>query len=223
MLAGPHPRSLSLGGRPAAGFPPAPRSGRRRFVSVLAGPHPRSLSLGAASLRSRAAGAFSVLAGPHPRSLRARPASLRRLARAAGALFQCSRGPTPARSRSARFAPRSGRRRFSVLAGPHPRSLSLGCFAPAPRSGRRRFSQCSRGPTPARSRSAAPPLPSGASLGPQALCFSARGFRLQPEVTRGISLPPEGGSHMSPGGSHTTPAPRSGRRRFSRLGVDNGQ
>ena len=31
MLAGPHPRSRSLGGRPAAGFPPAPRSGRRRF------------------------------------------------------------------------------------------------------------------------------------------------------------------------------------------------
>ena len=32
---GGHPRSLSLGGRPAAGFPPAPRSGRRRSSSFF--------------------------------------------------------------------------------------------------------------------------------------------------------------------------------------------
>jgi len=31
MLAGPHPRSLSLGGATSWRFPPAPRSGRRRF------------------------------------------------------------------------------------------------------------------------------------------------------------------------------------------------
>src|SRR5205823_4026894 len=30
LLAGPHPRSLSLGGPASPGFPPAPRSGRRR-------------------------------------------------------------------------------------------------------------------------------------------------------------------------------------------------
>src|SRR4051794_25033447 len=39
-----------------------------------------------------------------------------------------------------------------LLAGPHPRSRSLGDSAP--RSGRRRFLTCSRGPTPARARSA---------------------------------------------------------------------
>jgi SAM-dependent methyltransferase len=43
MLAGPHPRSLSLGGS-------APRSGRRRHL-LLAGPHPRSLSLGRSAPR----------------------------------------------------------------------------------------------------------------------------------------------------------------------------
>src|SRR5205823_10596761 len=32
MLAGPHPRSLSLGGPASPGFPPAPRSGRRRLL-----------------------------------------------------------------------------------------------------------------------------------------------------------------------------------------------
>src|SRR2546425_7534233 len=32
MLAGPDPRSLSLGGPAAPGFPPAPRSSRRRFA-----------------------------------------------------------------------------------------------------------------------------------------------------------------------------------------------
>ena len=31
LLAGPHPRSLSLGGAALRRFPPAPRSGRRRF------------------------------------------------------------------------------------------------------------------------------------------------------------------------------------------------
>jgi len=33
VLAGPHPRSLSLGGAASRRFPPAPRSGRRRFSS----------------------------------------------------------------------------------------------------------------------------------------------------------------------------------------------
>src|SRR5262245_42842711 len=37
MLAGPHPRSPSLGGPASPGFPPAPRSSRRRFL-MLAGP-----------------------------------------------------------------------------------------------------------------------------------------------------------------------------------------
>src|SRR5947207_1087121 len=105
------------------------------------------------------------------------------------ALSHCSRGPTPARSRSAAPLRGASLRRLaraagalSLLAGPHPRSLSLGGatprrFTPSPRSGRRR-SLTPRGPPPPpaparRRRSAA--LHSVASLGPQALSHCPRG------------------------------------------------
>src|SRR5436309_2553006 len=41
MLVGPHPHSLSLGGPASPGFPPAPRSGRRRYIILCSwGPTP---------------------------------------------------------------------------------------------------------------------------------------------------------------------------------------
>src|SRR5262245_60456974 len=95
---------------------------------MLAGPHPRSLPLRRSLTRSsrRPQALFNARGAPPPL---AAAASLEDslLAAAAGA-FQCSRGPTPARCRSVarRLAPRGGRRRFSTLAGPHPRSLPLG-------------------------------------------------------------------------------------------------
>src|SRR5688572_29023698 len=66
MLAGPHPRSLSLGGATAPRSPPAPRSGRWRFgargaphLSVRLGPHPQA----------PAAHAFALAAAQACRSL----------------------------------------------------------------------------------------------------------------------------------------------------------
>src|SRR2546428_7142149 len=106
--------------------------------------------------------------GPTPArsrsAARLRRATLRRLARAAGA-FTAHGAPPPlalARRRGFAALPSGaslGPQARSLLTGPHPRSLSLGGAAsprypPAPRSGRRRV-HCSRGPTPARSRSAA--------------------------------------------------------------------
>src|SRR5438093_645798 len=99
------------------------------------------------------------------------------------ALLLCSRAPTPTRSRSAARRRRASLRRLAraagappMLAGPHPHSLSLGGpaspgFPPAPRSGRRRSSYARGAPPPlalAR-RPGVAGLPSGASLGPQAL------------------------------------------------------
>src|SRR3954470_2976016 len=53
-----------------------------------------------------------MLAGPHPRSLSLRR-SKTRYPREGAAAFQCSRGPTPARSRS-------GARRLAILARAQP-------------------------------------------------------------------------------------------------------
>src|SRR3989442_977258 len=95
---------------------------------MLAGPHPHSLSLGVAKTRaSLGPQAPSYARGAPPPLALTRRREDARLARAAGAIL-CSRGPTPARSHSAsrRRAPRSGRRRHPMLAGPHPHSLSLG-------------------------------------------------------------------------------------------------
>src|SRR5205807_9935423 len=82
MLAGPHPRSLSLGGPASPGFPPAPRSGRGRLIECSRGPTP-ARSHSAAPLRGAAL-------------RRATPTRLprwgpRRLARAAGALREAVR------------------------------------------------------------------------------------------------------------------------------------
>ena len=96
--------------------------------------------------------------GPTARSRSAPSASL-----GPQALIQCSRGPTPARSRSAPSRLTRAAGAYSVLAGPHPRSLSFGAFAP--HSGRRRLFKCSRGPTPARSRSAPSRLTRAAGAG----------------------------------------------------------
>ncbi len=118
--------------------------GPQALWAGLARPTPNSLSLGAAATPRFA---------PPPRSGRRRSG-------------QGSRGPTPARSRSAPRRRRGSLRRLARAAGAlgrareaHPHSLSLGAaatprFAPPPRSGRRRSGQGSRGPTPARSRSA---------------------------------------------------------------------
>src|SRR5436190_1658133 len=40
MLVGPHPHSLSLGGPASPGFPPAPRSGRRRYIIFFCAARP---------------------------------------------------------------------------------------------------------------------------------------------------------------------------------------
>src|SRR5438128_4851634 len=145
MLAGPHPRSLSLGGAPWARFPPAPRSGRGRSALMLAGRHPA---------RSHSAARLGR-------------ASLRRLARAAGALLLCSRGATPlalTRRRALGALPSGAslgpRALCSYARGAPPRSLSLGGapwarLPPAPRSGRGRSALMLAGRHPARSHSAA--------------------------------------------------------------------
>src|SRR5438094_10534164 len=113
MLAGPHPRSLSLGGAAARRYPPAPRSGRRRSCLYARGaPPPLALA------RRRRCAALPSGASLGPQAL----------------LSLCSRGPTPARSRSAaplrgatlRRLARAAGAPVSLLAGPHPRSLSLG-------------------------------------------------------------------------------------------------
>src|SRR5438094_8324520 len=226
MLAGPHPHSLSLGGPASPGFPPAPRSGRRRSSYARGAPPPLALARrpGVAGLPSGAS------LGPQ-------------------ALLLCSRGPTPTRSRSAARRRRASLRRLAraagappMLAGPHPRSLSLGGpaspgFPPAPRSGRRRFSYA-RGALPPLALTRRPGfagLPSGASLGPQALFLCSRGPTPAPSHSaaplRRASLlrlaraagafPMLAGPHprsLSLGGPASpgfTPAPRSGRRRFS--------
>ena len=102
MLAGPHPRSRSLGGF-------APRSGRRRFL-MLAGPTPARVR-SAASRRAQAAGALDAR-GATP--ARVRSAASRRAR--AGASWLA--GPPPLAFSAVRA--RSGRRRFLMLAGPHP-------------------------------------------------------------------------------------------------------
>src|SRR5206468_1739945 len=121
MLAGPHPRSLSLGGPASPGFPPAPRSGRRRFSYARGAPPPLALTRrpGFAGLPSGASlgpqALFLCSRGPTPArshsAARLRRASLRRLARAAGA-FPMLAGPTPARSHSAARLRRASLRRL---------------------------------------------------------------------------------------------------------------
>src|SRR4051812_2064455 len=104
---------------------------------MLAGPHPRSRSLGDSAPLSGPQALFNARAAPPPLALARR---LRASLGAAGA-FQCSRGPTPARARSA----------------PPRLSRAAGAF------------QCSRDSTPL-----ALARRLRASLGPQAL-FNARG------------------------------------------------
>src|SRR5437667_6615689 len=98
-------------------------------------------------------------------------------------IFLCSRGPTPARSHSAARLGRASLRRLARAAG----ALLL----------------CSRGATPLAltRRRALGALPSGASLGPRALCSYARGA-----PPRSLSL---GGAPWA----RLPPAPRSGRGR----------
>src|SRR5262245_58665307 len=154
---------------------------------MLAGPHPRSLPLRRSLTRSsrRPQALFNARGAPPPL---AAAASLEDslLAAAAGA-FQCSRDPTPARCRcvARRLAPRGGRRRFSVLAGPHPRSLPL----------RRSKTRSSRRPQALFSaRGAPPPLALArrlrASLGP---AFAAERLRRGRAVARLIQCAGGGG------------------------------
>src|SRR5467141_2197568 len=159
MLAGPHPRSLSLGGAALPRFPPAPRSGRGRSYARGA-PPPLALT------RRRGFAALPSGASLGPRAL------------------LCSRGPTPARSHSAARLCRASLQRLAraagalMLAGPHPRSLSLGGaalprFPPAPRSGRgRSYARGAPPPLALTRRRGFAALPSGASLGPRALLCS---------------------------------------------------
>ena len=63
VLAGPHPRELSRGGRPAAGFTPSPRSGRRRAAEPRApSPEGRCLTFRLGGL-SKSAGLPQVKLG----------------------------------------------------------------------------------------------------------------------------------------------------------------
>src|SRR3954452_15938343 len=83
--------------------------------------------------------------------------------------FLTARGAPPPLALARRLRASLGAQALvSLLAGPHPRPFSLGGYAP--RSGRRRLSHCSRGPTPARSRSAATRLARAAGA-----CLTARG------------------------------------------------
>src|SRR5206468_1696472 len=94
LLAGPHPRSLSLGGATPRRFTPSPRSGRRRSLTARGAPPPLALA------RRRHSAALHSVASLGPQ-----------------ALSHCSRGPTPARSRSAAPLRGASLRRLARAAG----------------------------------------------------------------------------------------------------------